>query len=146
MKLRLLKMWPMITLQPWLLLYSRIHIFTKFNHLIRVSRQAFPRKIGQKVRRVPETHGYCNVAIHILHTWNLGFKPRIHTWHALYDSDKRESVAGTQSQLCIANYKYRYTTGKKDVFNWLAQQACTHTYLTNFHLKKYSPKRASGRR
>ena len=32
------------------------------NHPIRVSRQAFPRKIDRKVRGVFETHGYCNVA------------------------------------------------------------------------------------
>jgi len=33
-----------------------------FNWPIWVSRQAFPRKIGQKMRAVSETHGYCNVA------------------------------------------------------------------------------------
>ena len=32
-----------------------------FSHLIQVSRQAFPRKIGQKVRWVSKTHGYHNV-------------------------------------------------------------------------------------
>jgi len=28
---------------------------------MQTSRQAFPRKIGQKVRQVSETHGFCNV-------------------------------------------------------------------------------------
>ena len=53
------------------------------NHPIQVSRQAFPRKIGQKMRGVCETHGYDNAtyatamsnlhaALHILHIWNLG--------------------------------------------------------------------------
>jgi len=32
-----------------------------FNCPIPVSRQTFPKNIGQKMRRVPETHGFCNV-------------------------------------------------------------------------------------
>ena len=65
------------------------------NDPIWVSRQAFSRKIGKKVRGVSETHGYHNVACGIYGIWALG-------------------IAGIHSQLCIADYKYRYTAGKND--------------------------------
>jgi len=62
----------------------------------------FPKKIGQKVRGVSETHGNGNVtyatamsdthshaALHTLCIWNLSFKPRFHTQYALCKSDKK---------------------------------------------------------
>ena len=42
-----------------------------FNCPIRVSRQGFPRKIGQKVRRVSEIRGYHNIAYACCLIWNL---------------------------------------------------------------------------
>jgi len=68
---------------------------------IQVSKQAFPRKIGKKVRGVTETYGYRNVA------YTFGFTHRIYGISAL-------------DKLC----------------NWHAYQACAHTYLVNFCLKK----------
>jgi len=57
-----------------------------------VPRQAFPRKIGKKLRGVLETHGYNNVTNCVYGISALG-------------------AAGTHSQLCIADYKYRYAAG-----------------------------------
>ena len=90
-----------------------------FKHLIRVSRQAFPRKIGKKVRRVSETHEDRNItyACRVCGISTLG-------------------IAGTCSQLCITDYKKRNAAGKNHYFNWFAHQACTHTYLDNFCLKQ----------
>jgi len=45
-------------------------------------------------------------------------------------------VSGIHSQLCITDYKYKNAAGKNYYFNWFVHQACTHTYLANFHLKK----------
>ena len=77
-----------------------------------MSRQAFLRKIGKKVRRVSETQEYHNVtytfAYHVYGISALG-------------------IAGTHSQLCIVDSKYRYIAGKKK-FNQLAHHACTHIY------------------
>jgi len=78
-------------------------------------------QIGKKVRGMSKTHVYCNVA------YAFGFACHAYRISAV-------GVAGTHSQLCIADYKYRYAAWK--LCNWLAHQACTHTYLANFHLKK----------
>ena len=64
----------------------------KFNCLIWVSRQAFPRKICQKVRRVSETHGY---ALQYYYPWlwpvsqHISQLPREHTMHAAIIGIKR---------------------------------------------------------
>jgi len=84
-----------------------------------MSRQDFPRKIGHKVRGVSKTHGYCHIP----------FACSVCGILAL-------DVAGPDSQLCIADYKYRNAAGKNYYFNWFAHLACTHTYLTNFYLKR----------
>ena len=96
---------------------SRILQISGFSRLIRVSRQAFPRKIGNKVRGVSETYVYHNYACRICVISTLG-------------------IAGTHSQLCIMDNKYRKAAGKKHYFNWFAHQACIYTYLTNFRLKR----------
>jgi len=61
-----------------------------------VSRQAIPRKIGKKVRGVSETHGYHNLA--------YAFRFACYGISAL-------DIADTHSQLCIADYNYRYAAG-----------------------------------
>jgi len=82
-----------------------------------VSRQACPRKIGKKVRGVQNT-------------WILKY-------HASnFFGISALGIAGTHSQLCILDYKYRNAAVKDDYFNWFSHQACTHTYLANFRLKK----------
>ena len=84
-----------------------------------MSRQAFPRKIGKKVRGVSEIHGYCIIpyTCHVCGILALG-------------------VAGTHNRLCIMGYKYKNAAGKNDYLNWLARRVSTHTYLANFRLKK----------
>jgi len=53
--------------------------------------QALPRKIGEKVKGVSETHEYRNVtyattvsytALPIPYIWNLSFKQRFHMYYA----------------------------------------------------------------
>jgi len=46
----------------WIQNFTTGSKYSGFNHPIRVSTQAFSRKIGQQVRGVSETHGYHNVA------------------------------------------------------------------------------------
>jgi len=102
--------------------YDLVIKFWSFNHLIRVFRQAFPRKIGKKVRGVSATHVYCNI-----------------TYAYCVCGISALGIAGTHRQLCITHYKYRKAAGKNDYFNRFAHQACAYTYLANFCLKGVFP-------
>jgi len=85
-----------------------------------VSRQAFPRKIGKtkKVRGMSETQGYCNVRFACSVYMELGL-----------------SIAGTHSQPCIVDYKYRYAAGKKDfLIGLLIWHGHTHIFISKRHL------------
>jgi len=68
-----------------------------------MSSQAFPRKIGKKVRGVSEMNGYRNV------TYAFELAYHVYGISAL-------GVAGTHRQLCITEYRYRYAAGKKYFF------------------------------
>ena len=61
------------------------------------------------MRGVSETRGYSDVAYCVYGIFALG-------------------AAGTHSQLCIGDDKYRYAAGKKDFFNWLAHKACPNIF------------------
>jgi len=92
-----------------------------------VSRQAFPRKIGKKVRGVSETHVFHNIAYacSICGILALG-------------------IAGTHRQLCITDYKYRKAAGKKHYFNWFAHQAFAYTiFVSKGHLPEWASDRQS---
>ena len=70
-----------------------------------------------------ETHGFRNItyACHVCGISALG-------------------IAGTHTQLCITDYKYRYAARKNDYFNWFADQACAHIFGEFLSLKATCPK------
>jgi len=81
---------------------------------------------GMKVRGVSEINENCNV-----------------TFVCCVCGISALDIAGTHRQLCIANYMYRYASGKNYYFNWFAHQACTHTliwliFVSKGHLSKWA--------